>query len=112
MFGLLISGYASCATLDRERKAGTTAAILSKPVSRNTFFLAKFFGIFSVVILFSICAATATLLAERIAEFSQRLADEDFLSEAPEEVVENARRQLEEMRAEYDAIDRVLRKLG
>jgi hypothetical protein len=67
MFGLFISGYASCATLDRERKAGTTASILSKPVTRNTFFLAKFFGIISVIILFSICAATATLLAERIA---------------------------------------------
>ena len=56
--------------------------------------------------------ARLDMLAERIAEFSQRLADEDFLSDAPEEVVENARRQLEEMKAEYDAIDRVLRKLG
>jgi len=56
--------------------------------------------------------ARLDMLAERITEFSQRLADEDFLSEAPEEVIEHARRQLEEMKAEYDAIDRVLRKLG
>lgn len=67
MFGLFISGYAACAALDRERKAGTTAAVLSKPVSRGTFFLAKFFGIVSVIAIFSICASTATLLAERIA---------------------------------------------
>ncbi len=73
MFGLFISGYAACATLDRERKAGTTSAILSKPVTRGTFFLAKFFGIISVIIIFSICAATATLLAERIAiQFSTK----------------------------------------
>lgn len=56
--------------------------------------------------------ARLDMLGERITDFSQRLADEAFLSEAPEEVIENARRQLEEMRAEYDAIDRVLRKLG
>jgi len=56
--------------------------------------------------------ARLDMLAERIAEFSQRLADDDFLSEAPEEVIDNARHQLEEMKAEYDAIDRVLRKLG
>jgi len=67
MFGLFISGYAACATLERERKAGTTSAILSKPVNREIFFLAKFIGIVSVIILFSICASTATLIAERVA---------------------------------------------
>ncbi len=73
MFGLFISGYAACAALDRERKAGTTSAILSKPVTRGTFFLAKFFGVISVIAIFSICASTATLLAERAAiQFSTK----------------------------------------
>jgi uncharacterized protein len=53
-----------------------------------------------------------TQLGERIGEFTQRLADEDFLAKAPDEVVNNARRQLKEMRTEYEAISSVLKKLG
>lgn len=67
IFGMLISGYAACAALDRERKSGTTAAILSKPVDSSIYFISKFFGIVSVIILFSISASTATLLSKRIA---------------------------------------------
>ena len=52
------------------------------------------------------------ILDTRIIEFSQRLADEDFLAQAPPEIVEGIRHQLTEMKAEYDAIDHVLRKLG
>lgn len=53
-----------------------------------------------------------TMLAERIEEFSCRLSEEEFLVEAPQEIIETAMTQLDEMKAEYDAIDRVLKKLG
>jgi uncharacterized protein len=52
------------------------------------------------------------LLAEQIDALSERISDDDFLAEMPQEVIERNRQQLEEMRDEYDAIQRVLRKLG
>lgn len=68
VFGLLISGYIAGTSLNREMKSGTASAVLSKPVSREMFFLSKFAGIVLVIILFSICATMATLLSERVAE--------------------------------------------
>ena len=56
--------------------------------------------------------ARLMLLGEQINEHSQRLADENYLAEVPQEVIENMRRQLPEMKAEYDVIERVLDKLG
>jgi hypothetical protein len=67
MFGLLIAGYAASSTLYGERKSGTMATLLSKPVGGGMFFAAKFLGVAFVVIFFSFCAALATLFAERIA---------------------------------------------
>ena len=52
------------------------------------------------------------MLRERIAESTERLEDDDFLVQAPSEVLQQLRRQLDEMKTEYDAIDRVLKKLG
>ena len=52
------------------------------------------------------------LLVERINEHSQQLADEEFLAETPKEVIDSMRRQLTEMKAEYNAIASVLEKLG
>ena len=52
------------------------------------------------------------LLQQGIGELSRRLRDEDFVRKAPEPVLVQYRRQLEEMRNEYEAIDRVLKKLG
>ena len=51
-------------------------------------------------------------LAERMTEFAKRLSDESFLAQAPDEIIETARRQLGEMKSEYEAIHRVLKKLG
>jgi len=68
VFGLFIAGHAAGTMLSREMKSGTASAVLSKPVSRELFFLSKFAGITAVVVLFSVCAAAATLLSERVAE--------------------------------------------
>lgn len=68
VFGVFIAGYAASSSLARERRSGTASAVLSKPVSRSVFFLAKFAGVAAVVALFSCCAVLATLLSERVAE--------------------------------------------
>ncbi len=66
IFGLIIAAYSASTSLAKELRTGTASSILSKPVSRNTLFLAKFTGITSVIILFSITAIAATMLSERI----------------------------------------------
>ncbi len=68
VFGLFISGYAACSSLSREMHSGTAAVVLSKPVDRALFFLAKYAGVAVLVFLFSACACISTLLAERTAE--------------------------------------------
>ena len=65
--GLLLGGYAASAALGREIRQGTLASVLSKPVERSTFFLAKFAGVAAVLTLFSIATGMTTLLAGRIA---------------------------------------------
>jgi len=52
------------------------------------------------------------MLKERCDELSDRLADKNFLSHASDTVVAEHRRQLSEMQNEYEAIRRVLSKLG
>lgn len=51
-------------------------------------------------------------LRERMEEFDTRLTDESFLAQAPDEVVTEARQELERMRTEYAAIERILAELG
>jgi hypothetical protein len=68
VFGLLITGYCASVSLSRELRSGTAATVLSKPVGRETLFLAKYAGICVVVLAFSICTIPATLMAERISE--------------------------------------------
>jgi ABC-type transport system involved in multi-copper enzyme maturation permease subunit len=65
--GLLLGSIAACSSLTREIRTGTVAAILSKPVGRNTFFLAKYSGIAGVVLLYQFIATLTTLLAVRTA---------------------------------------------
>jgi bifunctional DNase/RNase len=52
------------------------------------------------------------MLGERIAELSEQLTDKEFLAQAPASVVQEHRRQLQEMKQEFEQIDRVLKKLG
>ncbi len=66
--GLFVVGFAACTTLSRELNDDTADAVLSKPVSRELFFTAKFAGILIIVLLFSASACLATLLSERAAE--------------------------------------------
>ncbi len=68
--GLLMGSYASCAALSGEIRRGTASAILSKPVDRVVFFLAKFTGIAVVMLLFSAATTLATVLSTRAAKES------------------------------------------
>ncbi|MCK5850155.1 MAG: hypothetical protein KAH23_04510 [Kiritimatiellae bacterium] len=68
VFGMFVAGYAACSSISKEMRSGTASAVLSKPVSRELFFLAKFAGVAGVVLIFSACATITTLISERIAE--------------------------------------------
>lgn len=68
--GLLMGSYAACAALSGEFRRGTASAILSKPVDRVVFFLAKFSGIAVVMVLFSVATTVATILSTRTARES------------------------------------------
>ncbi|MEI6808132.1 MAG: hypothetical protein WCN95_05370 [bacterium] len=65
VFGLAAGAYGACTTLSNEIKSGTAQVILSKPVSRELFFAAKFTGLAAFVALFSVCTISATLLSEK-----------------------------------------------
>jgi len=66
--GLLLGSYAACSSLVREIRRGTASAILSKPVGRTAFFLAKFAGVAGVLLTFSIGAAMAGMLSARVVD--------------------------------------------
>gem|GEM_PF-619394 len=65
LIGLVLATYAASSTIVKEIRRGTVSSILSKPVSRELFLLAKFAGIALVMMVFSLMASMATLLAER-----------------------------------------------
>ncbi|MFB3894382.1 MAG: bifunctional nuclease family protein [Phycisphaerae bacterium] len=52
------------------------------------------------------------MLGVAIGELTERLDDTEFLTNASADEIDEHRRQLAEMKQEYDAIDRVLKKLG
>ncbi len=63
--GLILGSFAACSSFTREIRRGTAASVLSKPVPREVFFLAKYAGIAAVMTSFSAAVAAATLLAAR-----------------------------------------------
>ncbi len=65
VFGLLLGGFAACRSISGEIRTGTAATVLSKPVGREVFFLAKFAGVALVMAAFSVGTTAATLLALR-----------------------------------------------
>jgi ABC-type transport system involved in multi-copper enzyme maturation permease subunit len=68
VFGIFVAGYAATTAVSREIRSGTASAVLSKPVSRDLFFLAKYIGVVGVVGVFSLIAGLSVLLVERVAE--------------------------------------------
>ncbi|NQU09168.1 ABC transporter permease subunit [bacterium] len=68
--GLLLAGYAACAAVQHEIRRGTAAVVLSKPVGRSLFLLAKFAGVAAVLVWFSAGAMVATLLSDRMTRLS------------------------------------------
>lgn len=64
LFGAVLSASASLA---REIRAGTALAVLSKPVSRAQFILAKFVGVAFALTLLTFVNLVATLVASRMA---------------------------------------------
>ncbi len=65
VFGMLLGGVAASQTLSGEIRRGTAAAVLSKPVNREVFFLAKFAGLALVILVFSGLLIAAGLLGIR-----------------------------------------------
>lgn len=65
--GLILGCFAASATIARELRRGTLAAILSKPVGRSLFFLAKFCGVAMIMLVFAATTTLATMLAVRTA---------------------------------------------
>lgn len=62
--GLLVAGFSAGSSMIRELQSGTALTVLSKPVTRTSFFLAKFAGTGLFGLLF--CATTGSaLLASR-----------------------------------------------
>ena len=64
--GMLLAGFGAGLTLTAECRRGTAAAVLSKPVGRELFYLAKFAGLAAVMLLFSILITLAGMLAVRV----------------------------------------------
>jgi len=53
----------------------------------------------------------AEMLQEHIAELTEQLGDDDYTAQAPESVLDEQRRHLEDMRNEFEQLTRILRKL-
>ena len=71
--GLLLAAVSAGETLSGELRRGTAANVLSKPISRSVFFLAKAGGIVAALALFSVAALAATLLSVRAGASDLRL---------------------------------------
>jgi len=76
VLGLVLAAGTAGRSVAEEIARGTAAAVIGKPVSRVTFVLAKWLGIFGVVAVFWCGVLAATLLAERCS--AHFLVLEDF----------------------------------
>lgn len=64
--GLLLAGVAAAAALHREIYRGTAAIVLSKPIGRALFFLAKYCGVLLVLAIFCALSAMMAMLSVRL----------------------------------------------
>jgi hypothetical protein len=67
LFGVLLAGTAACHSISGDLRRGTAATVLSKPVSRTAFFLARFAGLALALLAFSALTTLATLIAAAVA---------------------------------------------
>lgn len=65
--GLLLACFAATSTITRELRKGTLAAIISKPIPRGLFFLAKFAGVAVIMGSYVIATTLSAMLATRTA---------------------------------------------
>jgi len=65
LFGIFLSCYTAATTVEQEIKRGTVATILSKPISRELFITAKFFGVMTVIVMFAVMCTMATMVSSR-----------------------------------------------
>jgi hypothetical protein len=65
VFGLVLAAGTAGRSVADEIARGTAAAVIGKPVSRVTFVVAKWLGVFGVVAVFWCGVLASTLLAER-----------------------------------------------
>jgi hypothetical protein len=65
--GLLGAVLSASASLAREIRSGTALAVLSKPIGRTRFLLAKYVGLASALVLLTYVNLVAALLASRMA---------------------------------------------
>lgn len=65
--GLLTSVLCASASVAQEIRTGTALTVLSKPVGRTTFLLAKYAGLAGALVLITYADMVATLLASRMA---------------------------------------------
>ena len=76
VFGLVMAAGTAGRSVAGEIARGTAAAALGKPVRRVTFLLAKWLGVFCVIVVFWLGMLSATLLAERGS--SHHIVQENF----------------------------------
>ncbi len=65
--GLLLSAHLASSSIHSEMRRGTVSAVLSKPIQRPVFFLAKFAGIAGILLLFSAGLIMAVMISTRTA---------------------------------------------
>ncbi len=75
VFGLVLAAGTAGRSVAEEISRGTAAAAIGKPVSRVTFVLSKWLGVFSVVAVFWCGVLAAALVAERCSAHFLTLAD-------------------------------------
>lgn len=68
--GLILACYAASATITRELRQGTLASIVSKPISRSLFLLAKFAGVAFIMFAYALTTTLATMLSARTASIA------------------------------------------
>ncbi len=84
VFGLVLAAGTAGRSVAEEISRGTAAAVIGKPVSRVTFVLAKWLGVFAVVVVFWCCVLASALVAERSS--AHFLTLEDFTGYATDPV--------------------------